>query len=339
MQYPEILPEHRKNEWTHADWFHDKLLDNVKCYFHRESSMIGMHLHGFYELNILVEGHGRHYIQHTEESNANAGHAQSFDATPGSVFVLPPNVRHGYFAMPYLNIFHALIHCAFIERYARELEALPGYATLFEIEPGLRGERAQPLFLHLEADALSRLLPEMQAMVSMESSGYPGIDTMKNGRLLWLIGALCQQVESKRDTHATANEDAYSLFIVGSMEYLRRHFPEQLSIETLAKQANMSRSTYLRHFHQVCGKTPAQYQTECRIQCAKALLRCTERSISDIAHECGFYDSSHFIRVFEQRTGASPRLYRTDGRDHCARPDFQLSSASPFPIATSHASN
>ena len=36
----------------------------------------------------------------------------------------------------------------------------------------------------------------------------------------------------------------------------------------------------------------------------------TDRSVSDIAAEIGFFDHSHFIRVFRKATGLTPLAYR-----------------------------
>jgi AraC-like DNA-binding protein len=40
------------------------------------------------------------------------------------------------------------------------------------------------------------------------------------------------------------------------------------------------------------------------------MLRRTDKSIIQIAMECGFEDQSYFSRVFKRYTGSSPRAYR-----------------------------
>jgi AraC-like DNA-binding protein len=40
------------------------------------------------------------------------------------------------------------------------------------------------------------------------------------------------------------------------------------------------------------------------------LLRATEKSIAEIADECGFCDQSYFTRVFQDLKGMTPKHFR-----------------------------
>jgi AraC-like DNA-binding protein len=61
------------------------------------------------------------------------------------------------------------------------------------------------------------------------------------------------------------------------------------------------------------GLTPSEYLKVCRLQAARRLLSSTalvDRSITEIAFECGFTSSAHFSTEFRKRFGASPRSFR-----------------------------
>ena len=61
------------------------------------------------------------------------------------------------------------------------------------------------------------------------------------------------------------------------------------------------------------GMTPSDYLRVCRLEAARRLLSSTafaERSITEIAFECGFTSSAHFSTEFRKRFGKSPREYR-----------------------------
>ena len=58
------------------------------------------------------------------------------------------------------------------------------------------------------------------------------------------------------------------------------------------------------------GKTPQQYLLEERIRRAKLLLVQTEKTISEIAYECGFASQSHFSLRFKQAAYCTPGEYR-----------------------------
>jgi AraC-like DNA-binding protein len=61
------------------------------------------------------------------------------------------------------------------------------------------------------------------------------------------------------------------------------------------------------------GLTPSEYLKVCRLQAARRLLSSitgADRSITEIAFECGFTSSAHFATEFRKRFGKSPRSFR-----------------------------
>ena len=56
--------------------------------------------------------------------------------------------------------------------------------------------------------------------------------------------------------------------------------------------------------------TPARYLATIRVNAAIRLLTSTNKLLTDIAHECGFYDQSHIIRTFKRLRRLTPAQYR-----------------------------
>lgn len=77
-------------------------------------------------------------------------------------------------------------------------------------------------------------------------------------------------------------------------------------LDTLARQAGMSRSAFAAHFHAVVGQTPAAYLADWRLTLAQAALR-EGRPVKQIADELGYAGASALSRLFSQRVGLSPR--------------------------------
>jgi len=50
-----------------------------------------------------------------------------------------------------------------------------------------------------------------------------------------------------------------------------------------------------------------EYVNRYKISKSKILLLCSEKSITDIAYECGFHDSNYFSLQFKKATGLPPR--------------------------------
>ena len=95
-----------------------------------------------------------------------------------------------------------------------------------------------------------------------------------------------------------------------AMAFLHEHFAEPLSRQDLAQHVGMS-DDYLTHcFHQELGMTLVAYLNRYRITQAKALLKETDQSITEIALAVGFSNSGYFSRVFRRETGLSPEAYR-----------------------------
>jgi transcriptional regulator GlxA family with amidase domain len=89
------------------------------------------------------------------------------------------------------------------------------------------------------------------------------------------------------------------------------HLSDDLSIDALAQRAAMSRRNFTRLFHEVFGKTPAQFVAEARIAEAQQRLLVPRNSIESIAQSLGFRSADVFSVAFERCTGIRPRIYRS----------------------------
>jgi len=84
----------------------------------------------------------------------------------------------------------------------------------------------------------------------------------------------------------------------------------KLSISDIALACGLSRSYFIRAFHDTLGQTPHQWLMKQRVEMACRLLAQGAQPLVDIAADCGFADQSHFSRVFTQHTGRPPGTWR-----------------------------
>lgn len=85
-----------------------------------------------------------------------------------------------------------------------------------------------------------------------------------------------------------------------------------LSMEDVAAHVGVT-SRYVHMALAPEGLTPSEYLRMCRLVAARRLLSSpayAQRSVTEIAFECGFSSSSHFSTEFRKRFGTSPRSYR-----------------------------
>lgn len=122
---------------------------------------------------------------------------------------------------------------------------------------------------------------------------------------LWLAFNRTVTFAEKHRLNRTS-EERVSVFL----QYIALHYSEDLSLDTIATSANVSKSEALRCFKTVLHTTPYQYLTEYRLSKAAELLRQTNEPITTIADKVGFGHLSHFGKCFREKTGLSPSEYR-----------------------------
>lgn len=94
--------------------------------------------------------------------------------------------------------------------------------------------------------------------------------------------------------------------------YINGHYNEPLTIEFLAAKAHLSKSWFMRKFHDTVGVGAIEYINKLRIQKVCEMLLDGSK-IADAAFECGFQNLSNFNRLFKAMVGCTPREY-PDGR-------------------------
>ena len=302
MFYPATLDNHKSTD--NFDFDNERYhLRQRRAYYHIKDYPILMHTHTFYELNIITNGEGRHYIED-----------KSYPAKKGDIFAFPPRIRHGYYAKnnDEMSIFHLLIDGKLLKQYGKELYSLPGFHTLFEIEPKIRqqSENTQ-MFLSLDDSNFVGFKAKMDELVQIESGkNFIGKDTIISLKAVCLLCDLSRLISSEMRFNVSPLQPQQALSIIKATEYINTHYDKQLTLNELSQVALMSRASFLRVFKNLIGMSPMQYLKQIRIRYATEMLESTNESITSIALSCGFFDCSHFIRIFEEQYDTTPNKYR-----------------------------
>ena len=91
---------------------------------------------------------------------------------------------------------------------------------------------------------------------------------------------------------------------------VERELHHKLSVDMMARAANLSPSRLHRLFKSEIGLTPMTYLRKCRMKKARNLLETTFLSVKEVARRVGVNDDSHFVRDFEKIFGVTPARYR-----------------------------
>ncbi len=88
--------------------------------------------------------------------------------------------------------------------------------------------------------------------------------------------------------------------------YMEQNIASNVRAEDAALEVGISTRQLERLFQVFLRESPAGYFRKLRLRHANWLLHNTRRSITDIALECGFSDSSHFAKRYKEFFGHSP---------------------------------
>jgi len=94
------------------------------------------------------------------------------------------------------------------------------------------------------------------------------------------------------------------------IDYLKENLTVEFSLDDMAQALSASKFYLCHIFKERTGTTVYRYIRAQRLAMAKRLLAKTEKSVSDIAIECGFTDHSYFTKIFRASEGITPSEFR-----------------------------
>jgi len=104
--------------------------------------------------------------------------------------------------------------------------------------------------------------------------------------------------------------DSVTNLIMNIVTHINNNYMENITIDTLANMAYLSRSHFCRQFKKVTGFSPLEYLNSVRLKAAEHLLDTTALSVTTISSQVGFSSSNYFGDIFKRYKGMSPRSYR-----------------------------
>jgi AraC-like DNA-binding protein len=275
------------------DYFDDPTLP-LKVYIRDPQPEFPLHAHGFDELVIILRGTAMHIVD-----------GQPFPVKSGDVFVVSGKHEHQYQDMHGLALANILFDHNALMMDQWDIRALSGFHALFELEPVLRSQQKFNSRLHLAERQLNMVNDRLRELQHETTAKTPGYRVMARGLFMQLAVFL-----SRCYSEAPAEESIDLLRLGDAIAYLETHFAEKITLDDLARKAHLSKRHFQRIFQECIGRSPIDHLMHVRIQKAAGRLRQTDRTITDIAFDCGFSDSNYFSRQFRQIMNCSPRQYQ-----------------------------
>lgn len=104
-----------------------------------------------------------------------------------------------------------------------------------------------------------------------------------------------------------AVEGSYTYRIRNVIERLMNRYDQSFCIEDLAEMANMSISSFHRHFKEVTAMSPLQFQKQLRLHEARRLLLSESADAAEVAFRVGYESPSQFSREYSRTFNLPPK--------------------------------
>jgi AraC family transcriptional regulator, transcriptional activator FtrA len=98
--------------------------------------------------------------------------------------------------------------------------------------------------------------------------------------------------------------------VARSLDWALENLARPIAVAELARVANLSERSYLRHFARTTGTSPLRWLTNQRLAAARALLETGDAPITQVGAAVGFADPATFRHHFARVVGTSPSAYR-----------------------------
>lgn len=215
---------------------------------------------------------------------------------------------------------HKNAYCTSVKRYGHALCLLNQKEIIKKCKGG------EPFFSLCYAGVYEYVYPIMK---DGESAGFIAVSGYRResdgasiqNRLLWkislspnvisgsiadaVIAPLSVMLESFLQQNLDTGADEYNLILQFLGEY-----HTNISLSDLASHFGRSPSHISHLFKKKSGLTVRAYCNELKLSDAKKLLLSTDMSVTEVALESGFSDSSYFISLFRKKYGVSPLKLR-----------------------------
>lgn len=230
------------------------------------------HYHNWFEFYYITFGSCNYFIDD-----------KTYQVHPGDIVLIPPKVIH---KANYNSALHSrmLINCPaeWLPECVREL--LTKDVTLLKSIP--------------DADEIDRILRN----ISIEyNKSEPYSEALLQAYVQELFICIARRIDR---AETIESEMSYTDLAI---RYIKSNYMRKIYLDEVAKYCKVSAAYLSRSFKNEIGMSFTEYLTLFRLNSADVLMTSDpDRSVTDIAYQCGFNDSNYFSYVYKKAFGHSP---------------------------------
>ncbi|MBE5749960.1 MAG: AraC family transcriptional regulator [Clostridiales bacterium] len=241
------------------------------------------HSHDYYELYFLIDGEREFFIEN-----------KMFIVPKNTLVVVPPFCIHKTEGGPYRRI---------------NINVSPNLLSKSQNEFLLNATKNIAVKINDEyRDLIVRLLSEGAKIQSVNIKS-------KREYLLSLAKTILLFLSVQESVSLSLASSAYSMKAVSPevlkiIYYINTHYSQPITLKILCDVFFMSKVSLCKKFKEVMNCSIMEYVMRIRLNKAKVLLRDTDKSIEEVAFECGFSSANYFGLTFKKEIGLSPLNYK-----------------------------
>ncbi len=249
------------------------------------------HTHSFYNILMITGGSGRAFVD-----------SKGYDIKPGTVFFVDRTVPHRIEPSGEVSYTDIIITPEFFE----SLEAEGGLRRVFYTD-----SEYQPLVSLSEEEAAT--LSDLVGWLARESERRAGDF---RAILRAYVGLIALYLARAAERYRSENSNRDPEYIISvTLEYVDKHFTENISQEELAARFGYNSAYFSRMFKKRMGENLSDYITKKRIDLAAELLEDTDLTAEQVSERVGYKSKPQFYNTFTKYKNTTPRQYRIDAKN------------------------
>lgn len=228
--------------------------------------------------------------------------AEDVKLQPGQFLILHPHLRHkqtGYEQEKFL--------VELPPRFLHEVADSLGIKHTFDIQFALQLQKQPQIsrWVHFTKDCLIAEQTESGEQQSPAAALFLDHALVQLAVLLLKLAAGSHAADLQIAHLQKSNPVLYK-----AIDAIKQSYSEPWTLEEMAKTADMNKYQFAHLFKETIGVSPYSWLQLYRLLRSQELLKRTEKSILEIALECGFSSVTVYHQLFRRIYGVSPGAFR-----------------------------
>lgn len=122
-----------------------------------------------------------------------------------------------------------------------------------------------------------------------------------------VLSLILSEIYFREKVDESSVQDRHVTMVI---RYMYQHLHENLTLEEISEEVQLSKSYLNAVFKAQTGKSPVEFFIHLKMQEACKLLKSTDYYIYEVSSELGYADQYYFSRIFKKVVGVSPKDYK-----------------------------